>query len=224
MPISNNTFPRRLTQIDELTRPDHSWLGPDDQCFFLGEYTARKPADFSQTNQVVRNFKKSLDRQGRSDWHYKESTIISVARAFGAAINAAWLSSATLVPIPPSKCKTDSLYDDRIVRMLRAIPCATHLDIRELIVQPETRPAAHDANNTRPKPDDILSGYAMDYNLCQPPPTLIGLFDDVITTGAHYVAARRLISHQFPGATIVGFFLARRAPETVDPSDVFDQF
>jgi hypothetical protein len=46
-----------------------------------------------------------------------------------------WLNTATLVPMPPSKAKTDPLYDDRMVRMLRAIRTTPALDIRELLLQ-----------------------------------------------------------------------------------------
>jgi hypothetical protein len=62
---SAGTFPRRLTEIDDLTRPDHFYLTPEDACYFLGEYTARKGYAFSPTNQLVLNFKKSLDKLHR---------------------------------------------------------------------------------------------------------------------------------------------------------------
>ena len=39
---SGSTFPQRLTKIDDLTRPDHSYLAAVDDCYVLGEYTARK--------------------------------------------------------------------------------------------------------------------------------------------------------------------------------------
>ena len=34
---SDVAFPDRFTEIDELTRPDHSWLTDEDRCYFLGE-------------------------------------------------------------------------------------------------------------------------------------------------------------------------------------------
>src|SRR6185437_16307998 len=100
MTTSQSTFPSRLTEIDDLTRPDHSYLCADDRCLFLGEYTARKGFSFSATNQVILNFKKSADRRGRPEWQHKERTIREVARAFATAIKPEWLSGATLVPIP----------------------------------------------------------------------------------------------------------------------------
>jgi len=215
MTTSQGTFPRHLTEIDDLTRPDHFYLGPDDRCLFLGEYTARKGFSFSATNQVVLNFKKSVDRRGRPEWQHKERAIREVGAAFGSAIKADWLAKATLVPIPPSKQRDDPLYDDRMIRMLRAIPAAKSLDIRELVVQQRTMEAAHDAE-VRPSPDQIASVYQIDRTLCHPAPDIIALFDDVVTTGAHFVAARRVLQAHFPQSQFFGFFLARRVPETTD--------
>jgi hypothetical protein len=215
MTTSQGTFPRHLTEIDDLIRPDHHYLSASDTCVFIGEYTARKGYSFSATNQVILNFKKSVDRRGRPEWQHKERTIREVGQAFGAAIDANWLANVTLVPIPPSKHKSDPLYDDRLLRMLRAIPAGGMLDVRELLVQRQTMEAAHDAE-VRPGPDQIADGYQIDENLCEPTPKIVALFDDVITTGAHFVAARRVIGTRFPQAQIIGFFIARRVPETTD--------
>jgi hypothetical protein len=215
MTTSQDTFPRRLTEIDDLTRPDHYHLDAGDTCLFLGEYTARKGFSFSATNQLVLNFKKSVDRRGRPEWQHKERAIRVVGQAFAGAIKASWLTSVTLVPIPPSKEKNDPLYDDRMQRMLLAIPSTQPLDIRDLLIQRRTMEAAHDAD-IRPGPDQIAAAYQINENLCESAPKNIALFDDVITTGAHFVAARRVIQARFPQAKIFGFFIARRVPETTD--------
>ena len=91
MPTSQDTFARRLTEIDDLTRPDHYHLNAGDTCLFLGEYTARKGFSFSATNQLVLNFKKSVDRRGRPEWQHKERAIREVGQAFATAIKAEWL-------------------------------------------------------------------------------------------------------------------------------------
>ena len=132
---SGSTFPQRLTEIDDLTRPDHSYLELSDRCYFLGEYTARKGFSFSATNHLIHNFKKPMDRRGRPEWPYKEQAIQNAATALRAAFLPEGLSVLTLVPIPPSKAKTDPLYDDRMVQMLRAIRPVPPLDIRELVIQ-----------------------------------------------------------------------------------------
>src|SRR5450432_2571702 len=104
---SANIFPRRLTKIDDLARPDHFYLTPADDCYFMGEYSARKGYAFSATNNLVLNFKKSVATRGRPEWQHKERAITTAAEAFRGALNADWLNVATLVPMPPSKAKGD---------------------------------------------------------------------------------------------------------------------
>src|SRR5665213_169009 len=64
-------LPVRLSRIDDLTRSDHTFIETDDQCLYLGEYTARKGYQFSETNNLIFNLKKPMDRRGQPGWHYK---------------------------------------------------------------------------------------------------------------------------------------------------------
>lgn len=49
------------------------------------------------------------------------------------------------------------------------------------------------------------------------------LFDDLLTTGAHYVAATRHFGEAFPGVPVVASFVARRVvPNPFDDFDVVD--
>ncbi len=48
---------------------------------------------------------------------------------------------------------------------------------------------------------------------------VIGLFDDVLKTGAHYRAASAVLRQAFPGVRVIGLFIARRVPEAVDIED-----
>lgn len=215
---SGSTFPQRLTRIDPVTLPDHSHLVATDEAYYLGEYTARQGYSFSVTNNLVLNFKKSVTLRDSPQWKWKGRAISEAATAFGAALNQEWLNGATLVPIPPSKAENDPLHDDRVIQMLRAIRPNGPLDIRELIVQTRSTAAAHELQN-RPGPNDILGHYQFDPALQLPTPHTIGIFDDVLTTGAHFKAAQMLLRNQFPQARIVGLFIARRVPGTADPED-----
>jgi hypothetical protein len=218
---SGSTFPQRLTKIDDLALPDHYYLTAEDDCYFLGEYTARKGYAFSPTNQLVLNFKKSMDKRGTAQWKYKERAINDAATAFRAALNGEWLNTATLIPIPPSKAKTDPLYDDRLVRTLRAIRPQPVVDAREVIAQQASMEAAHDTE-TRPHPAEIEANYLIDEQLRNPTPQVVGLFDDVLTTGAHFRAASNLLKWAYPGVRMIGIFIARRVPEAADIED-FDE-
>ena len=204
-------FPNRFTEIDELTRPDHHWLTNDDRCYFLGEYTARQGYAYSRSNQLILNFKKSLDRRGRPEWRYKESAIRQAATAFRHALGEA-PPALVFVPVPPSKARGDPLHDDRVTRMLHAIWPDQRADVRELIVQSESTDAAHESL-ARPTPEQIQAGYRIDEALAAPAPTSVAIVDDVLTTGAHFRAANSLLAARFLAVNIVGLFVARRVPD-----------
>lgn len=211
----------RLTRIDNLTRPDHHHLTETDECYFMGEYTARRGYTYSRTNSLISNFKKPMDRRDRPEWHYKSSAIASAASAFRKALEPEALNLLTFVPIPPSKAREDPLYDNRLTQMLYAIRRRPPLDVRELLFQTISTRAIHE-QDLRPSPEEIAALYRVDSNLTRPIPSVTAIVDDILTTGAHFRAAETLLSSQFPGTDILGLFIARRAPETVDPEDFDD--
>lgn len=209
----------RLTKIDDLTRRDHRHLTPEDRCFFLGEYTARTGYAFSETNNLILNFKKSPARRGLPEWRHKDAAICKVAEMFRDALPEDWLTTVTLVPIPPSKTKGDPLYDDRMLRMLQTLGHGLEVDIRELVLQCENMGAAHNSDD-RPSPQDLVRSYGINEMVAEPPPTEVALFDDLLTTGAHFKAAQAMIENHYPGVPTVGIFIARRVPRTVDVEDI----
>ena len=217
---SGGTFPQRLTKIDDLIRRDHSYLTEDDDCYFIGEYTARRGYAYSATNSLILNFKKTMDRRELPEWRYKEQAIRTAAAAFRRALAGA-LDRLTFVPVPPSKAKGDPLHDDRLTRMLGAIRPAPPLDVRELIVQTASMDAVH-GSPMRPTPERIGALYRIDEALMEPVPGIIAVVDDILTTGAHFRAAKSVLSARFPGAAIVGLFIARRTPNTAAIEDFDD--
>jgi hypothetical protein len=181
----------------------------------LYEYTRGRDYSFSATNSLISNLKKN---PGAGGYHYKAPAIARSAQALAGAINSKWLDGATLVPVPPSKVKGDSDYDDRMSRVCRQIRTAPALDVRELVVQRYSLPAAHESDQ-RPSVDDLLAAYQLDENLANPAPRWIGVFDDVLTVGTHFVAMKRMLSARFPGVRISGFFIARRVFPDLFPED-----
>lgn len=220
----DTSFPSRLTKIDELTRGDHTFLEAGDECLFFGDYSARKGFAHSATNGVIANFKRPVRYRGTQSWKYKIREINAVARAFSAAIGSAF-GSLTLVPVPPSKLKTDPEYDDRMMEMLRALraPAGITPDVRELVVQTRPMPAAHDSANRSP-PADWEKVYAIDEALAQRVPTWIGIIDDLLVTGCRFRAMSNILRTRFPEARVTGLFIARRVPEAIDFSELFGPF
>ena len=140
---SQDTFPLKFTKIDNLTREHHVHLTKTDECFFLGEYTAYKGYQYSETNNLIFNFKKSVEYKGTSQWQYKINAVQVVATAFREGLNSELLNLLTFIPIPPSKNKSHKLYDDRLMQMLQKINPDGNLDIRELLVQKTSIQAFH---------------------------------------------------------------------------------
>ena len=217
----DTSFPSRLTKIDELTRGDHHHLEAGDECLFFGDYSARKGFAHSATNGVMANFKRPVKYMGTPSWKFKVREINAVANAFSANIGKAF-GSITLVPVPPSKLKTDPEYDDRMMDMLRALraPAGLVPDVRELIVQTGPMAAAHESAN-RPPPEEWEKVYAVDEKLAVGDPQWFGIIDDLLVTGCRFRAISNVLRRRFPTARITGLFIARRVPEAIDLSVLF---
>jgi hypothetical protein len=70
--------------------------------------------------------------------------------------------------------------------------------------------AAHESRGNRPSVEELLRVYEIDETLVSPAPRWIGVFDDVLTAGSHFVAMKTILQGRFPGVSISGFFIARR--------------
>lgn len=197
----------RLLQIDDSNRGDHTRLNGDDKCYHLWEYTSGQNYKASNVNDLISNFKKK-PTAGPAVLRYKERAIQSCAADLQSSLNASWLSSATIVPVPGSKGEDHPDYDDRLVRLARLL--GSHVDVRQLVRQTGSYNAAHEAGADRVTVEDLIGRYVIDESLAAPAPLSIGILDDVLTAGTHYRAMHTVLQTRFPTAGIVGIFLARR--------------
>jgi hypothetical protein len=202
-----------LTRIDELTFPDHYHLEVTDECYFVGEYTARAGYNHSATNDLILNFKKEMDRRDFPlEWRHKTMAIARASAQLRKSINPDYLRVATFVPTPPSKSKDDPLYDDRVVQLLKQF--GPDIDVRELVVQNESYEPSHSTND-RLSPEELYANYRIDDTLTQPAPQFLAVVDDVLTKGAHFKAMQRILSETFPGVPLLGLFVARCVPGAI---------
>jgi len=200
-----------LLQIDELVFSQHYYLEPSDLCFYLKEYTSYAGFSHSYANDLIQNFKKPMDRRGTPEWKWKLWAIREITRLFiEAHPETPNLSHIIFVPIPPSKVKTDELYDDRIVQVTSAFCEARNGDFREILSIKENVEASHEAGQ-RPRPVEIEANLQLNPDLCQSFKDVIILVDDMITTGAHFKACQNKLKTVFPNAIIKGMFITRRA-------------
>lgn len=210
MTKSENTSAFRVIRIDESIRQDHYYLTEDDECFCFGEYQPRAGFNAGPVNNLISNYKKSVTKRGRPEYVHKDKAIMSVASLVKSIFNENAIKTCTVVPIPPSKAKTDPLYDDRLVRSLHAVD--PNLDVRELLFTKQSMRAHHEfqAGEKRPTPDDLYAMLDID-NACLQTPVkeIIILFDDVLTNGTHFRACKRLLNERLPGRAVVGLFIGR---------------
>ncbi|SCB35987.1 hypothetical protein GA0061099_1005405 [Bradyrhizobium yuanmingense] len=196
----------RFQKIEDHNRPDHHYLTAEDSCIFLYEYTRGMGFAHSETNSLILNLKKKKNSGG---YHWKADAIAKCAAAIGPALNPLWLAEAVLVPVPPSKAKTDEFYDDRMTRVCKAIVSTVPIDVREIVYQIQSTDAVHDGN--RLSPAELRNNYKIDENLCSPgDPKYIGIVDDMLTAGAHFRAMKDILKARFPTSIITGIFIARR--------------
>ncbi len=197
-------------KIDPSNRAAHSYLVDGDECFFFHEYTAREGPKFSAGNQLVWNLKKPVTQADQGHYRYKQAAIDEAAAMLSAAFDRSpWVyTQATIAAIPPSKPVGHAEYDDRMTRVVMQTCAGKGADVRELLVLAKGYEASHKSGSgARLKPGELQALYTLTPGA--PRQTII-LVDDVLTTGAHFVACRNVIRTTHPAARVIGFFVARR--------------
>ena len=201
----------RLTEIDELLREQHYWLGKRDVCYFLREYTPGVGFGGSKTNSLISNLKKRLNAS-KGELYYKQQAIQQVARELTAVLRGDDWEGTVFVPMPPSVHRDEPEYDDRLVKVLRRVGRAIRAEVRELLVTTRSYPAVS-RSAVRLSPSELLDLMEVDEDQAEPAPERVVVFDDVITAGAHFVAARKILEQRFPGVEVEGLFVARTMHE-----------
>ena len=202
--------PIRFRSIDDSNRKDHYHLTDADNCVYLMEYTPGQRYDFGDANSIISNLKKSPLLKTERQYHWKLQDIRRCISMIQNALDADWLSTGTMVPIPPSKTADHPEYDDRITVICRAIQHqGRSVDVRELVRQRQSTDAAHLSPGNRPSLQDLIVNYMIDASLSTPAPISILLVDDVLTAGSHFKAAQHHLQRRFPGVPIYGAFIAR---------------
>ena len=75
-----------LTKMNDLVLAERNALSPDDDCYYLLEYTAQDNFPYSLGNSLITNLKKKTDRRRTLEWSYKEWTIQQIAAELATAL------------------------------------------------------------------------------------------------------------------------------------------
>ncbi len=213
----------RLIRVDEALRGEHHYLTPDDECYCLGDYLPHAGYKAGPVNSLISNIKKPVSKRGLPEYRYKEHDIARAGQLVRSVLATSTPSTATFVPVPASKAKTDPAYDDRLYRILTT--GTPSLDVRELLGRAISTRAHHEyaPGERRPTPDDLYRQLAIDEACLKVPlrATVI-IFDDVLTNGTHFRACKRLIVERVPEAQVIGLFIGRRKIAPAFDVDLFD--
>jgi len=193
-----------LRRIGRGERCQHSYLEANDLGYFLWEYYASEGRNGGPVNNLILDFK--LAPVGQDAQAAKERAMAYCADALGRPLISAGFRRATIVPIPSSKSKESAMSDPRLERTLRMVRPPLW-DIRELISQ--ERSVASEMKGITPA--ERASMWKLREESGAPEPTIIVVFDDLLTSGSHFKAAQIILGTRYPRAEIIGLFLARRA-------------
>jgi len=106
-----------------------------------------------------------------------------------------------------------------MTQILRHVVADIGGDVRELVVTRVSMTPAH-LSDVRPNVEELMDNYEIDEAVANPVPTIIGVFDDLLTAGSHFKAVKNVLSARFPQVPIIGIFIARRIfPPTTQEND-----
>jgi hypothetical protein len=195
----------RWLLLDETIQDPPVYIKPpDDRCYYAREYISKGGFKSSEANQLISNFKKSPDRRGKPEWHYKEQAI----RQFAEELSDLLGKGCIVSHIPSSKAKDDPEYDSRLEDTLDQLgKIRSDLRIVEAITLPESMDAYHTGGTHTRHPDEIYE--KIRWKGLPTGANHVVLIDDLVTSGAHFKACKRLILERSPGIEVIGAFWAK---------------
>ena len=157
------------------------------------------------------NFKLPETRKRNTpQWRYKETAIRQVAKYLIQAMpSIVDIGATTFITIPPSKIKTNPLYDDRALLTL-AMCCQSNGNVREIFLF-KADMEAFNSTESRLRPHELMANLDLAIGPDEELSCTVVLFDDVIITGCHFVACKQMLLSEFPDLNVIGVFIARRA-------------
>lgn len=184
-------------------------------------YTVGRDFRFSETNNQIFNLKMSPNASPQR-LRYKQRACRQMADEVIALLQEHLPSdqSLTLVPMPPSKARSHPEYDDRLEQVAEMIAGRfSNVDWLPLLYSTQSVESYHLRPVVR-DPEQLYELMQVDVTDRQQlrPDTILALLDDVLTSGAHFTAARRHLVEAFPDSAVIGIFWAK----AVSPDDFLD--
>jgi hypothetical protein len=192
-------------RIDLITYPTKVHLQETDECYYAKDYIAGAGFQGGIVNSDILNFKKTPTLSGQQ---YRTQAIQKFADEVSHFLDCDLGKIFSVTAIPSSKIKTDSEYDNRFEDFFQELkkrcPC---IDVVWPVIAMSSVPATHQSKSPR-NPIMIMQNYQFNGFDGFTPDRLI-VFDDLLTSGAHFRAYKDfLIQSKFKGE-VIGVFWAK---------------
>ncbi|MDO4428526.1 MAG: hypothetical protein Q4B91_03340 [Atopobiaceae bacterium] len=216
------------TYVDSVLRSTRNHLESNDLCYYYLIRDSRGWDDgpHAKANQLITNFKHDPQKYAANSapMYYKHQAIETLAgyvkSFFGDQEDVLESKDVYLVPIPTSKPRSSQDYDPRLDSLCRIVerdvPWVKYLP---LLDTKQNVGKAHAGTGSRDP------GFLARNMTCgEIPPSsserYVVLVDDVLTTGAHYAACKRVVQGKFSKVVVLGLFLSVHVnEERHDPLD-----
>lgn len=185
----------------------HQYLNESDTAIFAREYTPGQGYQAGETNQLISNFKKCPTTKNTPQWYYREKAIEKFSTEFASLIKGENSKSLFVTSIPSSKMMSDPLYDRRFEDLFAFMKHSCHFiqDCWPVMLNTSVTPA-HLGGSRDPS---IISGNYQWRGFKKDTPEELWVFDDILTTGAHFRSYSDFCRNNGYSGKIIGVFWAR---------------
>ena len=196
-------------KVTDISAANHRCLERDDFCIYYRTKERHVYNNFTETNSILANFKKrpSHCRGNTQMAMYKERGIETVTRDVAGFFESNPGMSFLLIPAITSKACDDPEFDNRLIRVCsnvaKALPnvcCADLLYVGSSILSAHSggaRDVSYIASQIGVRGGFDMRGFDR-----------VFIFDDVLTTGAHFKACQWALAKAY-GIRAYGIFWAR---------------
>jgi hypothetical protein len=188
-------------KIDGIEKQSISNFQIDDECFYAHDFLPSRGFQGGLANNNVLNFKKAPSTPGQN---YRTGAIYKFALDASSLIDCESGKTYAVTAIPSSKCKSDPLYDNRFedffIELAKLRPC---IDIQWPVINQATVTPSHSGGSRTPA--TIAASYTFK-GFTGNAPEFILVFDDVLTTGAHFRAFKDFLIQSGYRGRVFGLF------------------
>lgn len=178
----------------------------------------------SEANQKISNLKIPMSCKETGRWYYKQTAIQNFACDLAKfTMGFKTLEGLAFVPMPPSKRRDDPDYDDRVFCACLTASTHTKIPTFDILEQKTSHKPYHEGNTTR-NIEMIQSNLLVAEDAIPDDIYAIILVDDVLTTGAHFVACSNVIESAYPTKIICGAFWAKQVTYEAETAEELGWF